>query len=112
MHLPAEADLGDIHPWAASLGSAMELVQEGKSSSFLIFIENSSNLKSVRDELKVAWKKKIDFWIVYPKKPFLGTDLSSERTLKLMKKVGAKGKAEEVVDEQWIALYFKRGKIK
>lgn len=90
----------------------MELVKEGKSSSFLIFIENSSNLKSVRDELKVAWKKRIDFWIVHPKKPFFGTDLSSERTLQLMKKVGAKGKAEEVVDEKWVALYFKRGKIK
>lgn len=69
-------------------------------------------MKRVRDELKVAWQKRIDFWIVYPKRPFFGTDLSSERTLKLMKKVGAKGKAEEVVDETWIAIYFRRGKIK
>lgn len=94
------------------MDSAMDLVQEGKSSSFLFFVESSENLKSVRDDLKVAWKMKIDFWILYPKKPCFGTDLSSERTLKLMKKVGVKGKREEVVDETWIAIYFKRGKIK
>ena len=112
VHLPAEVDLGDIHPWAASLDSAIELVREGKSPSFLVFVENSENLKSVRDDLKVAWKEKIDFWIAYPKKPFFGTDLSSQRALKLMKKVGAKGKREEVVDETWSAIYFRRGKVK
>ena len=112
VNLPAEVDLGNIHPWAASLPSAVELVGEGKSAAFLYFVENSSQLKSVRDELKAARKQKIDFWICYPRKPFFGTDLSSERTMKLAKKVGLKGRAEEVIDERWSAIYFASRKTK
>jgi hypothetical protein len=112
VNLPAEVDLGDIHPWAASLAAAVELVGEGKSSAFLYFVENSIQLKSVRDELKAARKQKIDFWVCYPRKPFFGTDLSSERTLKLTKKVGLKGRAEEVIDDRWSAIYFTGRKAK
>ena len=112
MNLPAEVQLDDIHPWAASLSSAMELVSEGKSAAFLYFVENSDQLKGVRDELKVARKQKIDFWICYPRKPFFGTDLSSEKVLKLMKKVGLKGRAEEVLDDRWACIYFASRKTK
>ncbi len=112
MNLPAEVDLGDIHPWAASLSAAVELVGEGKSAAFLYFVENSAQLKSVRDELKAARKHKIDFWICYPRKPFFGTDLSSEKTLKLTKKVGLKGRAEEVIDDRWSAIYYTGRKAK
>jgi hypothetical protein len=112
VNLPAEVDLGDIHPWAASLSSAVELVGEGKSAAFLYFVENSTQLKSVRDELKAARKQKIDFWICYPQKPFFGTDLSSEKTLKLTKKVGLKGRVEEVIDDRWSAIYYTGRKAK
>jgi hypothetical protein len=112
VNLPAEVDLDDIHPWAASLSSAVELVGEGKSEAFLYFVETSTQLKSVRDELKVARKQKIDFWICYPRKPFFGTDLSSEKILRLAKKVGLKGRAEEVIDDRWSAIYFTGRKAK
>ena len=112
VNLPADVDLGDIHPWAVSLHSAVELVSEGKSEAFLYFVENSSQLKSVRDELKIARKQKLDFWICYPRKPFFGTDLSSEKTLKLAKKVGLKGRAEEVIDDRWSCIYFSSRKTK
>ena len=112
VNLPAEVHLDDVHPWAASLSSAIELVSEGKSEAFLYFVENSSQLKSVRDELKIARKQKLDFWICYPRKPFFGTDLSSEKTLKLAKKVGLKGRAEEVIDDRWSCIYFSSRKIR
>ena len=106
VNLPAEVHLDDIHPWASSLSSAVELVSEGKSAAFLYFVENATQLKSVREELKVARKHKIDFWICYPRKPFFGTDLTSDKTLKLAKKVGLKGRAEEVIDDRWSCIYF------
>ena len=112
VNLPAEVQLDDIHPWAASLSSAMELVREGKSAAFLYFVENATQLKGVRDELKAARKQKIDFWICYPRKPFFGTDLSSEKVLKIMKKVGLKGRAEEVLDDRWACIYFASRKTK
>ena len=112
VNLPAEAQLDDIHPWAASLSSAMELVSEGKSGAFLYFVENSDQLKSVRVELKAARKQKIAFWICYPRKPFFGTDLSSEKVLKLAKKVGLRGRAEEVIDDRWSCIYFSSRKTK
>jgi hypothetical protein len=112
VNLPAEVDLGDIHPWAASLPAAVELVGEGKSAAFLFFVENSTQLKNVRDELKAVRKQKIDFWICYPRKPFFGTDLSSEKTLKLTKKVGLKGRAEEAIDDRWSAIHFTGRKAK
>ena len=112
VNLPAEVQLDDIHPWAASLSSAMELVSEGKSAAFLYFVENATQLKGVRDELKAARKQKIDFWICYPRKPFFGTDLSSEKVLKLTKKVGLKHRAEEVLDDRWACTYFASRKTK
>ena len=45
VNLPADVDLGDIHPWAASLEAAADLVAEGKSSALLYFVENSAQLE-------------------------------------------------------------------
>jgi hypothetical protein len=112
VNLPAEVDLGDIHPWAASLSSAIEMVSEGKSAAFLYFVENSAQLKSVREDLKAARKQKVDFWICFPLKPFFGTDLSSDKTLKLTRKVGLKGRAEQVIDDRWSGIYFSGRKAK
>jgi len=112
VHLPAEVDLQDIHPWAASLGAAIELASEGKSSAFLYFVENASQIKSVRDDLKTAYKDKVAFWLCYPLKPFFGTDLYGEKVLKLMKKSGMKGRREEILDERWACIYFAKRKAK
>lgn len=112
VHLPAEVDLGDIHPWAATLESAIEMTSEGKISAFLYFVENASQLKSIRDDLKTAYKAKVAFWLCFPRKPFFGTDLSSEKSLKLMKKAGMKGRREEILDQRWVGIYFAKRKTK
>lgn len=112
VQLPAEVDLQDIHPWAASLESAIELASEGKSAAFLYFVENASQIKSVRDDLKTAYKDKVAFWLCYPLKPFFGTDLYGEKVLKLMKKSGMKGRREEILDERWACIYFAKRKAK
>lgn len=112
VNLPAEVDLGDIHPWAASVEAASELVSEGKSAAFLYFVENANQLKNVRDDLRIAFKNKVSFWIIYPQKPFFGTDLSAEKVLKHMKKVGLKGRNQEIVDDRWACIYFSKRKAK
>jgi hypothetical protein len=112
VHLPADVDLGDIHPWAATLESAIELTSEGKTSAFLYFVENANQLKAIRDDLKSAYQAKVAFWLCFPRKPFFGTDLSSEKSLKLMKKAGMKGRREEVLDQRWVGIYFAKRKTK
>lgn len=107
VNLPVDIDLGDIHPWAVSLGAAAEMVEEGKSSAFLYFAENSQQLESVRDELKALWDKKISFWVFYPKKPHLDTDLSRDQTWKVLKQVGVQGTRQVGIDANWSCIYCK-----
>lgn len=112
VNLPADVDLGDIHPWAASLSAAIDLVQEGKSSAFLYFVENSKDLEKATSDLTQAWQKRVTFWIFYPKKPHLATDLSRDVTWKIMKQAGFQGTRQVGIDSNWSCMYFKNsGKL-
>ncbi len=112
VNLPTDVDLGDVHPWAASLASAIELVADGKSPAFIYFAESASELKLLRDDLKLAYKNKIGFWIAYSTNPNLDPELSRKKVLKRMKKAGMKTRAEEVIDRNWSGLYFSKNKVK
>ena len=112
VNLPADVDLGDIHPWAASLEAAAELVAEGKSSALLYFVENSAQLEKAATDLKMLWDRKLTFWVFYPKKPHLGTDLSRDMTWKIMRQAGVQGTRQVGIDQNWSCLYFKNsGKL-
>ena len=107
VNLPADVDLGDIHPWAASLEAAAELVAEGKSSALLCFVENSAQLEKAAVGLKKLWDRKLTFWVFYPKKPHLRTDLSRDLTWKIMRQAGMQGTRQVGIDQNWSCLYFK-----
>lgn len=107
VNLPADVNLDDIHPWAASLSSAAELVSEGKSAALLYFVENSAELEAATLDLAKLWESKVTFWVFYPKKPHLGTDLSRDVTWKIMKKAGMAGTRQVGIDDKWSCLYFK-----
>ncbi len=107
VNLPADVDLGDIHPWAASLEAAADLVAEGKSSALLYFVENSAQLEKATPRLKALWDRKVTFWVFYPKKPHLKTDLSRDLTWKIMRQAGAQGTRQVGIDQNWSCLYFK-----
>ncbi len=112
MHLPIDVDLGDIHPWAASLTAAIELVGEGKAPSFIYFSDSSQELKHVSKDLKLAYKNKIPFWIAYPLSSANDNVTTEKKVLKRMKKLGVKSRAEEIIDRNWSGIYFSKSKIK
>jgi hypothetical protein len=94
------------------LGAAAELVAEGKSSALLYFVENSAQLEQATADLKMLWGRKLTFWVFYPKKPHLKTDLSRDVTWKIMRQAGLQGTRQVGIDENWSCLYFKNsGKL-
>lgn len=105
--LPVDVDLGDIHPWSGSLKAAKAMVSEGKSPSMFVFVESQSQLESLTVELLECWNQKLTFWLFYPKKPHLNTDLGRDKTYEVMKKAGMSGTRQVGVDSLWSCLYFK-----
>ena len=105
--LPAEVDLGDIHPWSGSLEAARAMVSEGKSPSMFVFVENQAQLESITAALLECWNSRQTFWLFYPKKPHLNTDLGRDKTYEIMKKAGMSGTRQVGVDSLWSCLYFK-----
>jgi hypothetical protein len=107
VNLAADVDLDDIHPWAASLDAAAKMVQDGKSPSLFVFVENSSQLTKLTTKLNKLWNQKVSFWLFYPKAPHLGTDLGRDKTWEIMLKAGMKGTRQVGIDNLWSCLYFK-----
>jgi hypothetical protein len=105
--LPVEVDLGDIHPWSGSLKNAKQMVIEGKSPSLFVFVENSAELSRLASDLKQMWDEKVTFWLFYPKKPHLNTDLGRDSTDQQMKLLGMSGSRQVGVDSLWSCLYYK-----
>lgn len=105
--LPVEIDLGDIHPWSGSLKNAKQMVLEGKSPAMFVFVENASQLEKLNHELQELWEQKITFWLFYPKKPHLGTDLGRDIVWQKMKQLGLSGTRQVGIDNNWSCLYFK-----
>lgn len=107
VNLPFEISLDDLTPWASDIETAKSMVKDGKVSSFFVFVENAKQLKAQSAKLAKCWEEKINFWVFYPKKPYLNTDLSRDETWKLMKQAGMNGTRQVAISEQWSCLYYK-----
>ncbi|QKJ25004.1 hypothetical protein HRU87_02035 [Aquiluna borgnonia] len=107
VNLPTDIDLQDIHPWAASVETARQMVQDGKSPALFYFVENSAQLARNAEELLSLWESKVNFWLFYPKAPHLGTDLSRDKTWQQLGKLGPKGTRQVGIDDRWSCLYYK-----
>lgn len=105
--LPVDVNLDDIHPFSGPLSNARQLVQEGKSPSMFVFVENSKQLEKLTPELTELWSEKLTFWLFYPKKPYLNTDLGRDSIFKQMKLAGMSGSRQVGIDDHWSCLYFK-----
>lgn len=53
------------------------------------------------------WEDRAVFWLFYPKKPHLGTDLGRDRVSAVMNANGMKGTRQVGIDDLWSCLYFK-----
>lgn len=107
VNLPAEIDLGDIHPWAVDLETARKMVSDGTAPALFCFVENSEQLEKRAAALLELWEKRLNFWVFYPKAPHLATDLSRDKTWKLMKQHGMQGTRQVGIDSNWSCMYFK-----
>ena len=107
VNLPFDVDLDDVMPWASDLETAKSMVKDGKVASFFVFVENSRQLKSSALELVRAWEDKLNFWVFYPKKPHLNTDLSRDETWRIMKEKGMSGTRQVAIGDKWSCLYYK-----
>lgn len=105
--LPVDVNLGDIHPWGGSLKNARQMVIEGKSPSLFLFVENSKQLEKLVADLRELWDGSITFWLFYPKKPHLNTDLGRDSLDRQMKLAGMSGTRQVGIDDNWSCLYFK-----
>ena len=107
VNLAADVDLDDIHPWAADLETAQRRVAEGSAPSLFYCVENSKQLEKKSLKLAKLWEQKVSFWLFYPKAPHLQTDLSRDKTWKLMKAAGMQGTRQVGIDKNWSCMYFK-----
>ena len=105
--LPVDVNLDDVHPWSGSLKNARQMVLEGKSPSMFVFVENSKQLEKLTDDLLELWEQKVTFWLFYPKKPHLNTDLGRDSLYKQMKLAGMSGTRQVGIDDNWSCLYYK-----
>jgi len=107
VNLAPDVDLGDIHPWAADLDTAQKMVADGSAPSLFFFLENSKQLEKKAQKLAKLWEQRVNFWVFYPKAPHLDTDLSRDKTWKLMKQYGMQGTRQVGIDKNWSCMYFK-----
>ena len=107
VNLAPDVELDDIKPWSAGFDAAKQMVFDGKAASVFVFVENSKDLASNTKALRDLWAQKVPFWLFYPKKPHLNTDLGRDSTWALMQKMGMKGTRQVGIDQLWSCLYFK-----
>lgn len=72
-----------------------------------LFVQNSDMLKSALTEIAPALKTDTIFWIMYPKKNTLPTDLQMTRHWDAMDEIGWRPVQSAAVDDTWTALRFK-----
>ena len=72
-----------------------------------VFVANSAELLRQLNELTLLWDSRVNFWIFYPKKPHLNTDLGRDATWKIMRQEGMNGTRQIAVGDLWSCMYFK-----
>lgn len=72
-----------------------------------LFSQNSEVLKSSLESLKDLLKPDTIFWVMYPKKNTLPTDLQMTRHWGAMDEIGWRPVQSAAVDDTWTALRFK-----
>lgn len=107
VNLPFDVALDDVVPWASDFKTASAMVKDGKVPALFVFVDDSKQLKNYLSDLTKLWEQKLNFWLFYPKRPHLGTDLSRDETWKIMKQHGINGTRQVAISEQWSCMYFK-----
>lgn len=75
--------------------------------AIFVFVENSEQLQAAINELTLLWDTRMNFWVFYPKKPHLNTDLSRDVTFKIMRQAHMNGTRQVGISDEWSCMYFK-----
>lgn len=79
----------------------------GPVKAVFVFVENAEKLEASINELALLWDARVNFWVFYPKKPHLNTDLSRDNTWKIMRKAQMNGTRQVGINDDWSCMYFK-----
>lgn len=99
VNFPEGLDLDDIKP-------NFKLAPE-KADVVFWFVTNLEQLRDEVYKLSDLWGAQKTFWLFYPKKPHLNTDLGRDLTWITMGGFGMKGTRQVGINDQWSCLYFK-----
>lgn len=105
--LPGDVNLDDITTHQADFAGARKAIEAGSTPLIFVFVKDAAELGERASDLKQFWDDKLTFWLFYPKKPHLNTDLGRDKTFEIMKKFGMSGTRQVGIDERWSCLYFK-----
>lgn len=97
VNLPDDVNLDDV-PVDTELAAA---------DVTLWFVVDSAQVEADAAELLRLWQAGEVFWLLYPKKPHLGTDLGRDKVHAMMAAKGMRGSRQVGIDDLWSCLYFK-----
>ncbi len=97
VHLPADVNLDDVT--IATDPTSWDVT--------LWFVASSQQLQRDLAELQAMWDNREVFWLFYPKRPHLDTDLGRDKVWALLNSGGIRGSRQVGIDDLWSCLYCK-----
>lgn len=107
VNLPLSIGKTDLDLQSSDFNEIKIAGHTGQVKAAFVFVENSGQLEAALPELSVLWDARINFWVFYPKKPSLNTDLSRDATWKLMRRAEMNGTRQVGINDEWSCMYFK-----
>ena len=107
VNLPISIGQTDLDLHYSDFNQIKVAAHTGQVKAAFIFVENAGQLEAALEHLAVLWDARINFWIFYPKKPHLNTDLSRDTTWKIMRKAEMNGTRQVGINDEWSCMYFK-----
>lgn len=106
LQLPARTSVFVVNPpQGFHLDAEMAKGEEG--AAILVFAVDSKQLKANCKPAVRAAKEDRPSWVAYPKAGQLGTDLSRDRLVQLMRDLGVEGVRLVSIDDVWSAMRFR-----
>lgn len=106
-NIPAELVFDGLIPVETELSRLANACLDLKAPSAFIFVSSIAEIHKMSKELRSFWDQRFTFWVFYPKKPHLNTDLSRDVTWKELKRLGLQGTRQVAISDEWSCMYVK-----
>lgn len=98
VNLPGDVELDDV---------TVNVTNASDADVVLWFVKDSGQLAQDFAALEQLHQQGTTFWLFYPKKPHLDTDLNRDLTWQTMLGRGLKGTRQVGIDDLWSCIYYK-----